>query len=272
MTTDPEDRFAAGWLALREPADVGARSVAVVEAAQRWASRRPHVRVLDLGCGSGANLRFLCPRLPVVQHWICVDHDPALIAELRRRGCDCASLAGLDARVGSIASPALPAELDRDTLVTASALLDLVPSRWLEWLLGLCRDRGCALLFALTYDGRAELHPTHPQDQEVIALVNAHQRRDKGLGPALGPEAATRLATLAEALGYRVSNEPSDWVLGPDEADLSSALLDGWLDAAREQTPERPGQLEAWHGSRRRAAERGELSVRVSHRDLFLEC
>src|SRR5262245_16328297 len=51
--------FSADWLALREPADKAARSLPLSKrVAERLAGQDP-VRVLDLGTGTGANLRFL---------------------------------------------------------------------------------------------------------------------------------------------------------------------------------------------------------------------
>jgi hypothetical protein len=65
-------------------------------------------------------------------------------------------------------------------LVTASALLDLVSAPWLDALLRRCHDARCQLLFALSYDGRCEMIPSHPDDAPLIDLVNRHQRSDKG--------------------------------------------------------------------------------------------
>jgi SAM-dependent methyltransferase len=271
MDESAAERFAADWLALREPVDARARSLEVLGAARRWAVGRPRIRVLDLGCGTGSNLRYLCPRLPTVQHWTCLDHDPALIAEFRRRGWDCQQVVGLDAQVASIRATTWLDGVDSDTLVTASALLDLVSASWLEEVVARCLDRGAALLFALTYDGRVEIEPAHPRDREVIAVVNTHQHRDKGLGRALGPGAADRLTAIGDKLGYRLAAGDGDWLLGRDESALAAALLDGWLAAAADQAPGRAAQLASWHSSRRAAAASGELRIRVGHRDLFLD-
>ena len=34
--------------------------------------------MLDLATGTGANLRYLAPHLPGLQHWLVVDRDPLL--------------------------------------------------------------------------------------------------------------------------------------------------------------------------------------------------
>jgi len=94
--------FSADWLALREPADSRARSAALVrQLADRFvespnAPGTTRLRVLDLGCGTGANLRYLAPRLApslggrrwVTQDWTCVDRNLGLLADLPRRTAD----------------------------------------------------------------------------------------------------------------------------------------------------------------------------------------
>ena len=65
------ERFAADWLALREPFDHAARSVAL---ARRLADRLPaRPRLLDLGGGTGSLFRFLAPIIGRGQDWILLD-------------------------------------------------------------------------------------------------------------------------------------------------------------------------------------------------------
>ena len=77
------------WLALREPADILARSAALTKAiVARLPPERP-LRILDLGSGTGANVRYLSSRLPVPQQWLVVDRDADLLAEVSGQGADC---------------------------------------------------------------------------------------------------------------------------------------------------------------------------------------
>jgi hypothetical protein len=86
------ERFAVDWLALREPFDHAARSVAL---ARRLADRLPRrPRLVDLGGGTGSLFRFLAPIIGRGQDWVLVDADAALLDEAfgrtaawaRRRG------------------------------------------------------------------------------------------------------------------------------------------------------------------------------------------
>ncbi|HYN78750.1 MAG TPA: class I SAM-dependent methyltransferase [Lamprocystis sp. (in: g-proteobacteria)] len=265
--------FSLGWLALREAVDTRARSAHLVQRLADWLSQRVQpasgpaapLTALDLGCGDGANLRYLAPRLStylnVPQRWICLDRDRGLLAALPRRTAEWAGGLGLPTptrgdglriqgpgapweiatRTVDLASGAAALDIDRGTLVVASALLDLVSEAWLAGLIGTCYAAGAPLLLALTYDGRVVIEPGHPLDQRVIGLVNAHQRRDKGLGPALGPGAPVRLAQLSEAMGFAVELADSDWLLDPNETGIQLALTAGWAAAALEQAGERTG-------------------------------
>jgi SAM-dependent methyltransferase len=296
--------FSADWLALREPADHRARSTDLAERLARWHAEQgapgPQ-RLLDLGAGTGSNLRFLTPRLGGDQDWICVDQDPELLAALVGRTADWARTRGLEAtpedeglriagaglhcRVATrrldLAAGATALPLGSGTLVVASALMDLVSEAWLADLLQACHRTRSPVLAALSYDGRVELAPREPLDGLVIALVNGHQGRDKGLGAALGPGATRALARLGGTLGYEALDAPSDWDLGPDEAALQGALIGGWADAAREQVSDAPGldpdglmqrlgSIDRWRDARLGHVAVGRSHLQVGHQDLLL--
>jgi hypothetical protein len=205
--------FSAQWLALREPHDLRARNAQVLDAVAAAFADRPAVAVVDLACGAGANLRAIGPRLPRQQSWRLVDNDLGLLART-------AALAqpprlAVQARAVDLARDlelALDGPLD---LITCSALLDLVSAPWLERLAVEAAARALPVYAALSYDGRATLAPSDPFDAEMVAAVNRHQRRDKGFGPALGPQAAALAVAQFEAVGYGVVQGRSDWVFGP---------------------------------------------------------
>lgn len=275
-----QGRFSADWLAQREALDACSRSQRLTGLAVEWLASRPApFDLVDLGSGTGSNPRFLAPRLPGPQRWRLVDHDPALLARARRARLHdaagrrvtlqtrCCSLAPFDATL-----------LDGAALITASALFDLVSRPWCKTLIDAASRRGQALLLTLSVDGdwgfldaRGE-RCDDDEDTEVRALFQAHQRRDKGLGAALGGEAPALLVQWLAAAGYRVQDAATPWVLaaGSEAArNLGLALVDGWAGAALEQAPDRRPRLAQWQARRRGALAAGELGLRVGHRDLF---
>lgn len=248
--------FSPEWLALREPADRAARDAGLLARAARAAG--PDPVILDLGCGTGSTLRALGPHLPDHAHWHLVDNDPALLAMARteapgRSTSHALDLADLDA---------LP--LQGVTLVAASALLDLMPAEWLAGLARRLSRAGLPFYAALSYDGEMAWDPVLPQDDDITRAFNDHQHRDKGLGPALGPDAAPEAAAMLGKAGFSVSLADSPWHIGPDNADLHRALITGIAQAAGEA-----GAQVAWDWGRARIATAAGDHCRIGHLDLL---
>jgi hypothetical protein len=259
--------FSAYWLALREPYDLRARNPVVLEAVAAFLRPRSSARVVDLASGTGSTLRALGSHLPTRQSWKLIDNDAGL---LRR-----ATTMPLPADIGVAA---VPLDLDRDLetaiegaidLVATSALLDLVSETWLDRLARAVTARSIPLYAALSYDGRIVFTPSDPFDASISAAVNAHQRMDKGFGPALGPAAAAFAIPRFEALGYQVVQGESDWVMGPQDAEIQHEILTGWASAAQETGLLSSAEAEAWLTRRRTAIDRGRSSLRIGHFDFF---
>ncbi|KMO22261.1 methyltransferase domain-containing protein [Methylobacterium platani] len=271
--------FSPDWLALREPADRAARDPGLVAALAR-ALPRP-VRAVDLGCGTGSNLRALAPRLGPAQDWLLVDHDPALLAAARDRLAAWAEDAeadgdGLVLRSGKariavrfraldLAADPGAALTEAPDLVTAAALFDLTSEAWIAALARAVAAAGAAFYTALTYDGHEAWTPPHPADAAIHAAFLAHQAGDKGFGPAAGPGATAALARAFGSRGYRVETAESPWRLGPDDAALLHPLAEGTARAARETGRVAADAAASW-AALRRAPGTGAV---IGHRDLL---
>ena len=258
--------FSAAWLDLREPHDAAARDQGLAARLRAWAQLRPAIEVIDLGSGTGSNLRWLAPYIGREQHWRLIERDPAAIQAGRVRLASEPAWAYI---VGDLATGLEALVVPPVDLVTCSALLDLVSRDWLTRLVGRVRQLRAALLVALSFDGRVELHPPHPADARIIALVNRHQRSDKGFGDALGPMAIDALVELIAGPGAAAAVTRSDWRLGPADGALQGELLAGYADAALELEPGEREAIEAWLAWRLARVAAGEASALVGHRDLL---
>lgn len=270
------ETFDADWLTLREPADRRARAGKLTERLGEAWRRQGWTRVVDLGSGTGANLRYLAPRLPAGQRWTLVDHDPRHLDRLRRLDAP-AEVDAVAVVSRDLAADGLAVVEDAD-LVTGSALLDLVSESWIAELVDRCVDTACGAYFALTYDGGVRWMTgsaagwrgdDDPDDGFVSSLVNRHQRIDKGFGPALGPTAAVSAARLFHEAGYRIWLASSAWRLEAGDRRLADRLVEGWAEAAADLRPEHQARVEAWALRRWDALARGSFRVTVGHRDLL---
>lgn len=274
--------FENSWLELREGADHRARSMALTEAVDSWlhrdvagqagcASREP-VTIVDLGAGRGSNAVFLAPRLRVPKQWLLLDHDASLLKVAKDR----LTQLGVSSSVAEawLTADSLAAHIPSDArLITASALIDLVSEEWLAALVASARSRRAALLVTLSYSGEFRLEPAHPDDERVQALVNQHQRGEKGTGRALGPDAPRVLAEKLKQAGHSVEVFESPWRLNARDGALISQLLDGWVAAAAElargNNDDGSEWLSDWLSDRKRRLAEGSLSVSVQHLDLM---
>ena len=261
------DGFSADWLALREPYDATARSAALLERLVVWRHGRGVLRVIDLGAGTGSNLRHTASTLGGDQDWALAELDPTLIAAGQAR----LARSPVDWRYHQID---LARDLERlgalpVDLITASALIDLVGEAWLRRLAALRAAANAALHIVLTYDGRIEWQPKLDGDEAMLAAINRHQRGDKGFGPALGPDAAATLRALLVGERGELLVEPSDWLLGEDDREIQLALLDGYTTAAISVSAERCQEIKAWAVRRRKLIGEGRSRLRVGHLDLL---
>ena len=258
--------FSADWLSLREPYDLRARSTKVLDAVAAALAPLPTLTIVDLACGTGSTLRALAPHLPVQQNWKLVDNDLGLLLLAANASFPRARVTTTLIDLARDLEAALDGSLD---LVTTSALLDLVSDSWLERLAIEVAARGLPFYAALSYDGRVTFEPFDPLDAAIIAAVHNHQRRDKGFGPALGPDAAKRTIAMFEAVGYLVINAAADWVLKPHDQDMLAALFDGWASAACEVGQQSLPEIETWLTHRQDALSHEKSSVCVGHIDVF---
>lgn len=247
--------FDAEWLALREPADTEARDRMMLARAIAYAEAG--ATLLDLGCGTGATARAFETAGAADIRWCFFDNDPKLLARaaaLHPKAEIC--------RGDLNAIDDLPLEGVR--LVTASALFDLVSQEWLARLATRLARDGIALYAALSYDGGMCWTPEDPLDATVTAQFNAHQCRDKGFGPALGPTAGRCASELFSAKGYDVSLTQSPWKIGPDARALQAMLLEGIAQAAFDM-----GCVEAPDWATRRSTAVGQGQTEIGHVDFL---
>ena len=280
--------FSSDWLRLREPYDHRARGTWDYPLPVLTAQSRP-LSIIDLATGTGSNLRFLAPRLSGDQNWLLLDHDAALLAEGRRL----VEAWATDQHYALEIAPDQPTRLVREgqvisftfderdlapgitpsliqhaDLVTMSALIDLVSMHWIGSLVACCRAKRVPLIFGLNYDGRIDWQPEDPQDAAIAVLVNRHQRSDKGMGLAVGPEAHRHTEDCLRRYGYTVVDTMTDWALSPDDHVLQSALLADWADAARAVAPQSEETISEWQTRREALIGEGRSWLTVGHRDV----
>ncbi|MFI5956263.1 SAM-dependent methyltransferase [Cryptosporangium sp. NPDC051539] len=272
MTLTEAPRYASSWLGLREPADAAARAHDLLEPLRARLARPgapADLLIRDLGTGTGSMQRWLAPLLPGPQRWILQDHDAELLAFAAGTA---ASVAADGSAVTVMTRHADLTELSAGdllstSLVTASALLDLLSRGQLDRLAAACLSAGCPALLTLSVTGGVDFSPADPLDAEFAAGFADHLRHHVAGRELLGPDAVDHAVRAFTERGAVVQVSSSPWLLGPDRAALLDEWLRGWVAAAAERRPD----LDASSYLNRRldALATGDLRVTVHHTDLL---
>lgn len=257
------------WLSLREQADARSRSTELAAAAAQLLTPGP-VIVHDLGSGTGSMMRWLAPLLPGPQTWVLHDWNPAL---LRRAVADPGQDAGgseVEVRTSETHAEGMRRrDLAGASLITGSALLDVLTRREIATIVRACVATGAPTLFSLSVTGRVRLEPEDPRDRVLEAAFNDHQRRITGRRHLLGPDGVDAAAELFRVAGWSVRVVDSPWRLDPSDGMLLEEWLDGWIAAAIEERPELAQWTPAYRRARGTQLAEGSLRAAVDHRDLL---
>ncbi len=243
--------FSAAWLALREAADHRARNAKISDALQAHFALRETLNIVDLGAGTGSNLRATASLLPAHQNWTLVDNDQTLLAAAREALSSWADhteqqdedlilkkdhkTLKVSFKTADLANNLEAAIGEAPDLVTASALFDLFSPATMRQVTKLVTKAKAAFYTVLTYNGLQQWAPRHPNDNALVAAYHHHQRRNKGLGEAAGPTAPQILFDQYQASGYYVQEGSSPWKLtAARDQDLIDELKRGYVSAVLE--------------------------------------
>lgn len=256
------------WLAARVAADDAARAATVntllpelsrylIEAAGPGGT----VQIIDLGAGTGANQRWLAPRLPIRQRWLHLDHNPVISRSLPLA----AETEIVDESVEALGELLTRSSGDRQ-LVSCSALLDVLTTEQIQAVCRAVIDNRVPAFFSLTVTGGLRLSPADAHDQLLLAAFNDHQCR---AGRA-GPEATTLTVNLLRTAEFAVTTQKTPWRLTAESGlAFVDQMLEERLAAAVAQDPALARTAKAWLELRRAQLAAGLLRIELDHCDIL---
>ncbi|TWT80463.1 Trans-aconitate 2-methyltransferase [Planctomycetes bacterium CA13] len=247
------------WLSLRERCDPRSRSERLAAAFAEITS--PDALVVDLGCGTGANYRYLSRFFRTSMKWLCIDNDSILLEQAASSlPTDNVSFERLDLSANLCGVPK-----GSGVAVTASAFLDMTSNKWIVDFANHFFDT--PLLIAMTTSGVFQLDPQDRDDKPIQQAISSHQQSDQGFGPAVGTEATGFLVRELERLGCVVEIADSSWELRHNDLALMKSVIAGVARRARLMRVSI--DVDAWECRRIEQFQSGELQLRVPHLDLL---
>jgi hypothetical protein len=219
------------------------------------------VEIIDLGAGTGANQRWLAPRLPLRQRWIHLDHDPAISRSLWLPDDTMIIDESVEVLSQLLARPGID-----QRLVTCSALLDVLTTNQIYEVCGGLIDNRTPGLFSLTVTGTLGVSPSGPHDQQLLDAFNDHQRR---AGRA-GPDAVRVAVDTLLGGGFTVRTQETPWHLtASNDLAFVEQLLRERLEAAVAQDHSLTTTAATWFELRRTQLRDGILRIDLGHLDIL---
>jgi hypothetical protein len=256
------------WLAARVAADSFARAATIDTLLSELISYVIDVggpgdvlEIIDLGAGTGANQRWLAPRLPLRQRWVHLDHDPVISRSMALPE----ETVIIDDSVEALDRLLATSDGHR-RLVTCSALLDVLTTGEIDAVCDAVINNQVPVLFSLTVTGALSLIPADPRDQLLLDAFNDHQRR---AGRA-GPDAASLAVSALLAGGMAVRTQHTPWLLTTsDSQSFVARMLQERLEAAVAHQPALARTAAAWFELRRVQLGLGVLRIELAHSDIL---
>jgi hypothetical protein len=261
----------ASWLAARVAADTMAREATVSTLLPQLTEHvgpgpDTDVRIIDVGAGSGANQRWLAPRLPFRQQWVHLDNDPSILSQTPDAGRTEFVVGGIDA-LGQLLEGRPTSGIRRPEAITCAAVLDVLTRRDLALLCDLISDRRVPALLSLSVTGEMTIRPSERADGALLDAFNAHQRRD---GRA-GPDAPDLVVKQCRRTGVRVEAVSTPWVLNAtNDRFFLERFLRERVAAAVEHEPALGPAGASWLRHRLAQLDHPDTRITVGHRDLLL--
>ena len=281
--------FSPEWLAQREPLDAAARDAGLAHEFAAAIARTPR-RIIDLGAGTGANLRLLAPLIAGDQDWLLIDKDPALLVAQRREiarwaaqhewGFSEDATGAVEISVGAARWRVRSQELDLHASleqlrlqdcdgVTTTAFLDLVSVEWIDRLCHMLSRSPRPLLATLSVDGQRRWQPAMADDLRLLQAFEQHQAGDKGFGIALGIAAVDEMALRLARNGFSVGTARSDWLIADEHRALLGQMIDEALAIGCELEPGAASEFAQWAAHRHAQVAAGTLALTIGQRDLL---
>ena len=279
------------WLAHRFACDAEARHPEIEHKfLSFFEQHQTPLKLVDVGSGTGANVRYYFDRIPHQQEWILVEQDARLRDDCRQSLAHFAEQRGYDwqpqndtfqltdgqktATVtfvpGHIERIEQLVDLSQTDVVTANAVFDLVPFEQFDALVGKLVQHDVCLLATLNYYETSFL-PFSEHDHRFVGWYHMHMKRPQPMGIAMGADCSEEMLDLLAQHHMMIEQEGSQWHLKKNATTMHHYLLHFIEHAVAELnlSADEQQDVERWLEHKKKLCRERELEIIVDHSDIF---
>jgi len=204
--------FENSWLLSREKIDSVSRNKKAIEKINKYTNFTKNLNIIDLGCGTGSNFRYLNPKILKKQSWKMIDISNLSLSYLKKNIRFSQKIQNITFKNEDIIKNLEKINFKDFDIVTGSALLDIMPKEWFVEFSKINKSTKI-IYFSINYDGNFKFYPKHKDDDKIVKLFNKDQMSDKGIGKkAVGPKCTQIINKLFQRT-HKTYVFNSDWVI-----------------------------------------------------------
>ncbi|MEG4344957.1 SAM-dependent methyltransferase [Microcoleus sp. A003_D6] len=280
----------AQWLELRIPYDTIARNPVVEASCQQYLKKHKHLRIVDLGAGTGANCRYYLSKFSQDQEWFLVEQNQELLEIAFASLASWAVKNGYDSKsqflrlnlenqvhkitiqgiVGSILELENLINLETINLVVANAVFDLFSKQQFQIFLKYLNKYQLPIVTTLNYTGM-NFTPQTDEDAGFIKYYDRHMQRPQDFGRGMGSDCGAFMWEAMQGIGMKGLQGESPWeISGSDRIFLQ--LLLGFMEASIPEIIEEESlqqKFKSWLSQKQQMIAQKQLSCNVAHQDFW---
>ena len=287
-----KDKFGLTWITEREFYDKKSRSDLLNRELKKYSASIN--KAIDLGCGTGAFLRWCIAQELFFHEVKLIDYDQRLLnsvytnfkiflkgtsyilKKLNSRKYLITNSSSLkEMTIASFKKNILNSleEINEHDLVSLSALSDLLSKNLIRKLFSKIAQNKY-IYFSLCFNGKIKWSPTNEFDKYMENNFNKHQLQDKGFGIALGKNSPEYIELTAKKKSYTCMKKDSSWRIGSTtERDklFQKRYLKIMLNTLKKDTITDKNILKSWYLKRMQKIKLTSSKLVVGHSDIIIK-
>tara|TARA_B100001996_G_scaffold271700_1_gene212757 strand:- start:1068 stop:1940 length:873 start_codon:yes stop_codon:yes gene_type:complete len=285
------NKFRISWINSREEYDFLARSNLLCKYFKKY--KKNHIKIIDLGCGTGSFLRWCYHANINFNEMLLVDHDKKLlnhffaITKKFLNKYDYKVLKKTSTNFSIITKDVIKKNdiklknldilmtlpiINQYNLISLSAISDILPKKFIIDLFSSIESKKM-IYFSICFNGKIKWNIINKYDKYIISKFNNHQQSLKDNVYAMGAKSIKLIKNLSKIKKFNLLHENSSWFVDSKKDNdrlFQKQYLKTIYNALKNDKETNYDILSNWHQFRVKNIDLKKSHLTVGHEDILI--